>query len=285
MPLSDIELIQLRQAQALLENPGLAARIVALAGRPIEIAMQRLPDGIQERIHSIAQGSIEKALDVALGTLKQGKPPGTPSSDRAHKLFTMATGAAGGLFGLAGLAVELPVSTTAMLRSVADIARSEGEDFRSPEARLACVQVFALGGSSPEDDTGETGYYALRIALSRGLPELVQILERGAVREGAPAAVRFVGAIASRYGVRVSEKVAAQAVPVLGALGGAALNLVFTQHFQDMARGHFTVRRLERAHGSEAVREAYRALGPAPAGSPPRRQASRAGRGRTGAAR
>ena len=262
MPLTQSDLIQLREAYSLLENPGLAARLVALAGRPIELAMHRLPEGIQERIHSIAQGSIEKALDVAIGTLGKGKPLGAPPSNRAHKLFTATTGAAGGFPGLAGLAVELPVSTTAMLRSVADIARSEGEDFRSAESRLACVQVFALGGSSAEDDAGEASYYALRIALSRGLPELVQILERGAIREGAPAAVRFAAAIASRYGVRVSEKVAAQAVPVLGAVGGAALNLVFTQHFQDMARGHFTVRRLERAHGSQAVRDAYRALKP-----------------------
>ena len=29
------------------------------------------------------------------------------------------------------------------------------------------------------------------------------------------------------------------------------------QHFQDMARGHFTVRRLERIYGTEAVRRAY----------------------------
>jgi hypothetical protein len=259
MPLAGPDLIQLREARTRLENPGLAARLIDAVGRPIELALDRLPSGLQERVNSAAQSSIERALKVAIGTLRTRKPLGTPSSNRAHKVFTTAIGAAGGFFGLAGLAVELPVSTTAMLRSVADIARSQGEDLKSPEARLACVQVFALGGTSGEDDAAEKGYYALRIALSRGIPELVQVLtERGAVHEAMPLAIRFAARIASRYGVRVSEKLAAQAVPVLGALGGAAINLVFTQHFQSMARGHFTVRRLERIYGPEVVREAYR---------------------------
>ncbi|HEX4965797.1 MAG TPA: EcsC family protein [Thermoanaerobaculia bacterium] len=261
MPLSKTDRIQLRDARERLENPGLAARLVAVAGRPIEIALHRLPAGIQRRVQATAQSSIEKALSVAIGTLGRGRPPGTPASNRAHKLFTAATGAVGGAFGFAGLAIELPVSTTAMLRSVADVARSQGEDLRSPEARLSCMQVFALGGTSPDDDAAEAGYYALRIALSRGIPELVEILtERGALHETAPLAVRFAARIASRYGVRISEKLAAQAVPVLGALGGAAINLVFTQHFQSMAHGHFTVRRLERAYGTEVVRRAYLGL-------------------------
>ena len=41
------------------------------------------------------------------------------------------------------------------------------------------------------------------------------------------------------------------------AAGGALINAIFVQHFQDMARGHFTVRRLERIYGTEAVRRAY----------------------------
>jgi hypothetical protein len=50
---------------------------------------------------------------------------------------------------------------------------------------------------------------------------------------------------------------AAQAVAVLGALGGAAVNLAFTEHFQDVARAHFTVRRLERIYGADVVRAEY----------------------------
>ncbi len=57
--------------------------------------------------------------------------------------------------------------------------------------------------------------------------------------------MRFAAQIAARFGIVVSEKVAAQAVPILGAVGGAAVNTVFMNHFQSTARAHFTIRRLE----------------------------------------
>jgi len=49
-------------------------------------------------------------------------------------------------------------------------------------------------------------------------------------------------------------------VPVVGALGGAALNTLFMGHFQDMGRGHFIIRRLERLHGQEEIRRLYEQL-------------------------
>ena len=265
MTISETDLRDLRQAHDALENPGLAAKMISTLGKPIELALVRMPSGLQRKVHAITQKSIEKALDVAIGSLRKNKAPGSKKSrDRLHTAFTAASGAAGGAFGVAGLAVELPVSTTAMLRSIADIARSQGEDLSVPESRLSCLQVFALGGPSPADDAGETGYYALRFGLSATIKELAQIItERGAVREGSPILVRFATAIASRFGITVSEKVAVQAIPVLGAVGGAAINVLFIQHYQGIARGHFTVRRLERLYGATEVRQAYRALGSA----------------------
>jgi hypothetical protein len=55
----------------------------------------------------------------------------------------------------------------------------------------------------------------------------------------------------------VTQKVAAQTLPLVGGLGGAAVNYAFIEHFQDVARGHFTVRRLERIYGKEKVRSEY----------------------------
>ena len=55
----------------------------------------------------------------------------------------------------------------------------------------------------------------------------------------------------------VSQKTAAQMIPVLGAAGGAIINTLFIGHYQDMARGHFIVRRLEKIHGTETIRRAY----------------------------
>ncbi len=82
--------------------------------------------------------------------------------------MVLVSGAVGGFFGLPGLIIELPISTTLMLRSIADIARSEGEDLSSFDAHLACITVFALGGRSRDDNAAETAYYAGSRSLDPG---------------------------------------------------------------------------------------------------------------------
>jgi hypothetical protein len=72
--------------------------------------------------------------------------------------------------------------------------------------------------------------------------------------------VRLLAQIAARFNTVVGEKIIAQGVPVVGALGGAAINVLFIDHFQDMARGHFIVRRLERGYGEEEIRKRYEQL-------------------------
>jgi uncharacterized protein (DUF697 family) len=86
---------------------------------------------------------------------------------------------------------------------------------------------------------------------------LQQIAGRRVVDESASAIVRLLAQIGSRFGLVVSQKVGVQAVPVLGAIGGAAVNAAFVDHFQTLARGHFIVRRLERTYGKGTVRRAY----------------------------
>ncbi len=259
MKLSDEDQEALRYAKALLENPGLAAKITGLIGMPIEKALQLLPGKWAQVVNEATRRSLETALQAALLTLDD--TPKSNSWEFLHKLAVVATGAGGGALGLLGLPVELPLSTTIMLRSIADIARSEGERLRTPDAKLACLEVFALGGPSKSDDASESAYFLMRAALAKSVSEAAgYIAQRGLVEEGAPAIVRLIAQLATRFGVNVSEKVAAQAVPVIGAAGGVVVNVLFIDHFQEMARGHFIVRRLERMYDPQFVREEYERL-------------------------
>lgn len=243
----------------LLENPSFAAKVTNLIGGPVERAITMLPDGLSEKLVSSTQKALSKALDLAVSSLDE-RYRGEPANG-AHRVLTTVSGAIGGALGLMALTVELPISTTLMLRSIADIARSEGEQITDVHAKLACLEVFALGGTSQADDGAETGYFAVRAALAGAMTEAAKYLtQHGLTGTGAPAIVRFLSKIASRYSIQVSEKAAAQAIPLLGAAGGATINLLFMDHFQNMARGHFIVRRLERAHGKEPVQDAYRQL-------------------------
>src|ERR1700761_9488493 len=94
--------------------------------------------------------------------------PAKPAN-RAHKLAAAASGAVGGALGLAALPLELPISTTILLRSIAEIAREEGEDLNAPEAAFACVEVFALGGQRNGEAAFESGYFAVRTALAKSV--------------------------------------------------------------------------------------------------------------------
>jgi hypothetical protein len=86
------------------------------------------------------------------------------------------------------------------------------------------------------------------------------LAKKGLSQHGAPALVRLISQVSSRFSIAVSEKAAAQAVPLVGAFGGAVINTLFMDHFQDMGRGHFIVRRLERLHGQEEIRRLYEEL-------------------------
>jgi hypothetical protein len=255
-PLSNEELAELRFAKGLLENPGLTARLTSLLGTPLEKGMKMLPPDWNVSLNKSVRRALFKSLEVAVATLGAKQP--ARDSDWLHKVMVGASGAIGGAFGLASVAVELPISTTIMLRSVADIARSEGFDVSAIETKLNCLEVFALGGRAKSDDGSESGYWTVRAALGQALSDAAtHIGRRGIIDKSAPAVARFISAIASRFGVVVSEQAAAKALPVIGAATGATINVLFIDHFQDMARGHFIIKRLEAKHGRETVESAY----------------------------
>jgi len=249
------DLALLADYKRLLEQPSFVARATNLIGSPIEKAMEKLPANWQGKISEATRAALTKSLQVATNSMDAGNHGPSP---RLHKLAAAASGALGGAFGLPALVVELPVSTTIMLRSIADIARASGEDLSRADSRVECLNVFALGGVATGDDGAESGYFAVRAALARAVSEAAAfIAERGIVMEGAPALARLIAVLAARFQVQVSQKAAAQAIPILGAAGGAALNVAFTDHFQDIATAHFGVRRLERQYGATVVRAAY----------------------------
>lgn len=250
--------VALRRAKSLLEHQGLAVRIANAVGAPVERLFAALPEGSADLIRTATTKSLHAAIRLAT-SMMDDEP--RRAADRLHTLAVAATGAVGGAFGLAALAAELPVSTALMLRSIAQIARAEGHAVRSARVRLACVEVFALGGPGRGDDAAESGYFAVRAALATAVAEAAEHLTaRALAGESAAALARLVSKVAARFGIPVTEKVMAQSVPILGAAGGAMINVLFISHFQDLARGHFTVLRLEDKYGAGAVRAAYAAL-------------------------
>ncbi len=255
---------KLQKAKDLLEGVSFLMRLSNLVGKPLETLTSAVPQKLQNALSRTVNLSLEKALSVAIKTLKEKDlmhEGETTSSPVKHKMAAAISGALGGFLGYPGLTIELPLSTVLIFRSIAQIAREQGEDISSLEARLECLSVFAFGGTSKADDGAETGYYAIRVALSQTMAEsLKHLAEQGLAKSGSPVMMRLLTAIAARFGIQVSEKVMAQMIPVIGAVGGAAINSAFMNHFQKMATGHFMIRKLERTYGKELVQKAYQAL-------------------------
>ena len=146
MPLEYDDRQALADAARVLENPGLAVQIAQLLGKPIEYSVGHLPESVVRRIGDTTNAALRSALRAAVSTMRVDR--GAAASQVTHKMLATLSGAVGGAFGLPALAVELPVSTMIILRSVADIARSQGEHIHDVDTQLACIEVFALGGNS-----------------------------------------------------------------------------------------------------------------------------------------
>jgi hypothetical protein len=256
MNITEKDLQELKEAKELLENPGLAAKMTNFIGKPIEKGIENFPEDWKEKLGDISRKSLLKAGNVAVFTMRD--EPSVKSSNMIHKIATATSGAVGGFFGLAGLAIELPISTTIMLRSIADISREHGESINDIETKLACLQVFALGGASQFDDGTESGYYAIKAVLAKSISETAKfIAEKGIIEEGAPILLKLITKIAVKFNVQISEKLMAQSIPIIGAAGGAIINIMFMDHFQDMAKGHFIMRKLENKYEANYIKIIY----------------------------
>ena len=251
----------LKNAVKYLESRNFAARLADYAGVPVNRVLGFLPKSLNKQLSGAVRQAVMKGLEVAVDTLDE-KPPRSPARGFSSFLAGV-TGGVSGLFGFGALAVELPLTTTLMLRAIAEIAQHQGEDLSTLEARLACLEVFAYGAKRGEDNL-DVGYYAARTLISKYTHDIAAMaLERGAIDASAPVVASLVSEIVSRFGLVVSDKVAAGALPIIGAVGGATVNIVFMDHFQRVAHAHFTLRRLERTYGSAHIKERYADLAPA----------------------
>ncbi|WP_321959858.1 EcsC family protein [Paraburkholderia sp. J7] len=265
---TEVDLDALRRAKHQLETPPLGMKLAAIVGAPVEKLLARLPGVANDKVADATQTALRKCLQLALKTLGKQSALSTAEprtsakrSNLLHKFAVATTGAAGGAFGLFALPVELPVTTTLMFRSICDIARSEGEDLASTDTQLQCLTVFGMGGRSPADDEADFGYFIVRGALAKAVSAASsEMATKGFAAHGSTALLKLMQTVAARFSVQVSEQVAAKSIPAIGAVLGAMVNTVFIDHFQQVAHGHFTVRRLERRYGEAAVHAAYDAI-------------------------
>ncbi len=220
---------------------GLLLKLANAAGGQIETGMQRLPGPVRQRIEGAATVALQTAYDVAGRSHGPGGPGTSAKAQRAHLALATVTGAVGGLGGLPTALAELPVTTTVILRAIQSIAAGHGFDPDDPLVRAEAISVFASGSPLDADDGVNTSFLGSRITLT------------------GPAVQRLIAMVAPRFAAVLGQKLAAQALPLLGAVAGAGLNYTFTSYYQEMAHVRFSLLRIAQTHSRNAVDDAFRA--------------------------
>ena len=235
----DVEIAALAFALDRANGPFL--KLVNRLGNGVEAQMSRLPDSIRVEL----ERAVTRALETAHGLASVGRRA-PDLGPRGATYAAMAAGAAGGAAGLAGSLVELPVTITVMLHAIRAQAQAAGYDPDDPAVRLACLEVFSAGSPLKADDGVNTAFVSARLTLAGGTLK------------------KALAVVVPRLAVVFGQKLAAQAVPVLGAVTGAALNAAFLNYYREVARIRFRLMRLSEVHGPEVVLAAFAAAQKSP---------------------
>jgi hypothetical protein len=217
---------------------GVGLKVLGALGAQADGLLDRLPESARDGLDSATLKALEFSFEAAAKT-RGTVPDGGQWMTRA---LTMGTGAAGGFGGLPSALAELPITTTVILRAIQGIADDHGFDPSHPDTRGECLQVFASAGPLAEDDSTDLSFLTLRASVT------------GATMH------TLIKQISPKLALVLGQKLAAQMVPVLGAVTGAAINYSFTSYYQEMAHVSFGLRKLAEETGSDraALIEAFR---------------------------
>lgn len=230
---AQIAALVLRQRRA----NGVLMKAINYVGGQVEDGLKMLPAGARAQIDQAARRALETSYAAAATSRGYHK-----GSDSAHRAVSVVTGALGGLGGLPTALAELPITTTVIFSAVQGVAAAYGEDPRDEAVRLECLAVFGAGGPGADDDGVNTSFFGARIGLT------------GAAVHG------LLGKVAPRFAAVLTQKLASQAVPILGAAAGAGTNYAFTDYYVSMAHVHFGLRKLARTHGEARILDEFHAV-------------------------
>ncbi|MBM1688972.1 EcsC family protein [Sulfitobacter geojensis] len=201
---------------------GLGINVLNLIGGSADNLIERLPEGIRRNLESATITALNQAMKAA----HSSRSVVPDQASWLNQAVSTAMGAAGGAGGLPTALAELPVTTTLLLRVIQGVAVEHGFDPEAESVQFDCVQVFAAAGPLSGDDGADLGFLSARLALSGKAMQAV------------------IANIAPKLAVVLGQKLAAQTVPVLGAVAGAATNYAYTSYYEDVAHVHFGLRKL-----------------------------------------
>lgn len=224
-----------RIAKDYLNASGLGMDMMMAVGGGAESLFNHVPESLLGPMNRAVGKALEKALCAAD---KSRKATGN-AARRVERYLPGITGALGGLTGLPGAFVDVPVTITVILRGVLDEAENLGFSPDEDEVRKEALRVFSMGGPFSEDDGADMALIVTKASMTG---QTVSGLLQAAIPRLASA---------------LGPKLMAQSVPLIGAVSGAAINTIFASYYREMARVRFAIMResLDRGVSQQTVAE------------------------------
>ncbi|MDF3608489.1 EcsC family protein [Paracoccus sp. DMF-8] len=226
-----------RLARRYLDAGGIGMDLLQAIGGNAETLIEYVPAGVRKRVDRITYRGLNRAFDAAASSRRVLRDRGA----MFNRLLSTVSGAAGGIAGLGGAVLELPVTITLLLRAILEVGAEHGFDPDTDEVRIEALRVLASAGPLSEDDATDLGLLAARLSIT------------GHSVQG------LIAKVAPKLSISFAQKLGAQAVPILGAVAGASINYTFARYYQELARVNFGLLRLEHETGlpREALVEAF----------------------------
>ena len=163
-----------------------------------------------------------------------------------YKGLALGEGAATGVAGALGIAVDIQALVTLNLRAIGEYATYYGFDVSLQQERLFAMNILGLA-SSPND-----------AAKAIAMAQLVRIAQDAAKKktwktlEG-HAFVKIIQQISKALGIRLTKAKLAQFVPVVGAVVGGGYNAYYTAKVCDAAYYLYRERFLAEKYGTDTI--------------------------------
>lgn len=225
------------------KEPGVVTKAFGYALKPVSwlmtlIVPQKAIEGCLVAFDKIAEfftDTDDVLRDGSVNNLEELQSKSLQMSDKlAKSVHNWALAIAGveggttGVFGLGGLVVDIPALITMSLRVIHKIGVCYGFEVRTEEDRNFVYGVLSAASANTIQEK------TVVVLLLRQLNVLVaktawkQIAKVAATQKtGIAALVITIKHLAKQLGINITKRKAAQAIPVVGAAVGAAVNVAY----------------------------------------------------------
>lgn len=243
--------------------PNLVEKALKLAGKPIEVAYEKLPPWLTQSVSNTIAGTLAMLRDGAGCTVSQAlvlrklkaykiqRLEGIWDLDigdldrhangiiQSHAIGCAGIGGGSGAAGVAGMVADLPGLYTLLFRMVLELGFLYGFDSHSPVERHLALQTLVSG-----HDMGKLAKEGLLTEASR----VQRLIAKGATWKELEQSVLVVAIqqIAEKLGVRIVKRKLAQALIVVGAVVGATSNYALARDVGYSAYQAYRLRFLHR---------------------------------------